>query len=419
MIARYGWSETLEANRDSIDLVRVAIDLLGPPPGRRGDKDRGRVWWLCPFHEEENPSFTLDAESGRWYCFGCQEKGDIVSLLMRIKHLTFPEAVKELTGREPARSRYRDWGPLPPPEPRIQLVRKPVRPISTGPSGMEPGPASDLVARAAERLWAHEGASALDGLRRRGLADATIRAAQLGFAPRIEARARDGHPYLAAGIVIPWFGRDGLDRVNVRQPDGRRPKFAEVFRAANWTGGIYPGQASIRPGRPVVIVEGEMDSLLLAQEIAALDVAVVTLGSASAVPDVNVLIPLLCCPTWCIATDRDDAGNKAAERWPARARRASPPELIGQPCKDWTDCHSVGADLLAIWRNILVTHSSTPSWEELSGLRWAGTTLDDTNIVIDHSDHDRARAAMATSLRDVDDPERIAIRAEANQSKSR
>ena len=37
---------------------------------------------LCPFHNEKTPSFTVFAESGRYQCFGCGEKGDAITFLM-------------------------------------------------------------------------------------------------------------------------------------------------------------------------------------------------------------------------------------------------------------------------------------------------------------------------------------------------
>src|SRR5437763_1157703 len=64
-----------ESERDRIDLVTVAAGLLGPPPGRRGERG---FWWSCPFHVDRNPSFRVyrDREGRwRWQCFGCCEKG--------------------------------------------------------------------------------------------------------------------------------------------------------------------------------------------------------------------------------------------------------------------------------------------------------------------------------------------------------
>ena len=58
---------------------------------------------LCPFHDEKTPSFTVDPDTGLYYCFGCQAGGDIFNFLMEIEGWSFPEAVRylaEVTGVE-------------------------------------------------------------------------------------------------------------------------------------------------------------------------------------------------------------------------------------------------------------------------------------------------------------------------------
>ena len=111
---------------------------------------------------------------------------------------------------------------------------------------------------------------------------------------------------------------------------------------------IYPGPEAIRPGVPLVIAEGEFDALLLGQELGEL-AAVVTLGSASARPEVGILGMMLAAPVWFLATDADDAGDKAASGWPARARRARPPA----PDKDWTEALQSGVNLRRWWSDRL------------------------------------------------------------------
>jgi DNA primase len=50
----------------------------------------------CPFHPDRTPSFVVYPETRSFYCFGCREHGDVLSFLMRMEHLTFPEALKVL-----------------------------------------------------------------------------------------------------------------------------------------------------------------------------------------------------------------------------------------------------------------------------------------------------------------------------------
>ena len=49
---------------------------------------------LCPFHKEKTGSFSVNAAHGYFYCFGCHEKGDVFTFVMKLEAITFPEAVR-------------------------------------------------------------------------------------------------------------------------------------------------------------------------------------------------------------------------------------------------------------------------------------------------------------------------------------
>ncbi|CAL4318216.1 DNA primase [Buchnera aphidicola] len=51
---------------------------------------------ICPFHNENQPSFTINTEKQYFYCFGCHSYGNIIDFLMKYNQLTFVESVKEL-----------------------------------------------------------------------------------------------------------------------------------------------------------------------------------------------------------------------------------------------------------------------------------------------------------------------------------
>jgi DNA primase len=71
-------------------LVRIEDIIQQYVPLRRS----GRTFMgHCPFHEDRNPSFVVYPQSHSFYCFGCHEHGDVLSFIMRIEHLTFPEAL--------------------------------------------------------------------------------------------------------------------------------------------------------------------------------------------------------------------------------------------------------------------------------------------------------------------------------------
>jgi hypothetical protein len=198
-----------------------------------------------------------------------------------------------------------------------------------------------LVDEAAKRLWTPEGRAAMAYLEGRGLTEATIRAARLGWTPRVMLSTSDGARFWrASGVVIPWFDGGRLAMVKIRQPEGSRPKYAEAFRDRPT---LYPSPEAIRPGTPLIVVEGEFDALLLAQELADL-ACVITTGSASNRLDPSTLAALLRCPRWYAAHDADEAGDRSAAEWPARAVRVRPPAG-----KDWTDAMQAGVDLRRWW----------------------------------------------------------------------
>ena len=60
-------------------------------------RGRGRVrQGVCPFHDETEGSFTVYADSERWYCFGCGAGGDVLDFIQRSENLTLPEAIARL-----------------------------------------------------------------------------------------------------------------------------------------------------------------------------------------------------------------------------------------------------------------------------------------------------------------------------------
>jgi hypothetical protein len=344
---RLDWAEV----RGRVDLAAVATGLLGPAPGRRGARGR-RLWWNCPFHEDRNPSFSVHPSSPMWRCFGCGAHGDAAALVMRLRGMSFPEAMQFLAG--------------------VPIVPKRARP-SLPRRGMPESEALALVEEAERRLWAREGERALDYLTgpRRLLSPRTIREARLGWTPRAQ-----GVPWRPPGIVIPWIEGSRPALVKVRPPDEwrsafpkdrRPPKYIEAYRGHDLPPTLYPGLGVIREGRPLILTEGEFDALLLGQELEGVATAA-TLGSASASFGPDLLNAMLGAPAWFIATDADPAGDKAAAGWPARARRVRPPG----PYKDWTEARADGMDLRRWWGDILAgaERPALFTFDELAGWRW-------------------------------------------------
>ncbi len=83
----------ISAIRERSNILEIVSDYVSLKKSGRNYKG------LCPFHSEKTPSFMVNEEKQIFHCFGCGEGGDIFTFLMKIKGLSFPEAVDELAKR--------------------------------------------------------------------------------------------------------------------------------------------------------------------------------------------------------------------------------------------------------------------------------------------------------------------------------
>ncbi len=347
----------------SLDIAIVATRLLGPSQGRKGESP-GRLWWHCPLHDDRNPSFTVNPGTRYWKCFGCGQHGDAIDLVAKVEGMPKIEAARFLLGDTVPSHRH---------SPSTERQQRPHPELLKGPSDAWRMRALAYVVECEKTLWEPVGRQTLAQLEGRGLSHETIRAARLGFNPHYR---EDG---LASGIVIPWF--DGMSpiMVQVRRPDGSNPKYLAL--KGGYRAGIYPSLSAIQSELPLVIAEGELDCLLLAQELNGL-ASVITLGSASEGPSIELLLALLPVTRRYIATDADTAGELSASRWldSARCRRVRPPGQF----KGWTDLYLWGVNLRRWWQDLL-SGDERPAlftWDELSRWRWGPALLDDDTVEV-------------------------------------
>ena len=62
-------------------------------------KKGSNLWGLCPFHNERTPSFSVSPDKQIYHCFGCGKGGGVISFVMAIENLSFPDAVRLLAQR--------------------------------------------------------------------------------------------------------------------------------------------------------------------------------------------------------------------------------------------------------------------------------------------------------------------------------
>ncbi len=154
---------------DDVARVREATDIVQLISTTVALRKAGRRWQgLCPFHTEKTPSFSVNAEEGLYYCFGCRASGDAITFVRETEGLDFAASVELLATRAGITLRYDSKGEAAQSGRRKKLT--------------------EVVATAVEwyheRLLRHPDAGAARGyLRSRGMDGGEVRAFKVGWAP--------------------------------------------------------------------------------------------------------------------------------------------------------------------------------------------------------------------------------------------
>ena len=83
-----------------IEEVRTRNDIVDVISGYVKIQKRGANYFgLCPFHNENSPSFSVSPQKQMYYCFGCGAGGNVITFVMEYENFTFPEALKTLADR--------------------------------------------------------------------------------------------------------------------------------------------------------------------------------------------------------------------------------------------------------------------------------------------------------------------------------
>ncbi|MCI3950726.1 MAG: primase [Burkholderiales bacterium] len=277
----------------------------------------------CPFHSEKSPSFTVSPTKQFYHCFGCGAHGTAVGFLMEYNGLGFVDAIKELAHG-----------------------------VGMSVPEVQPDPAMQRKAEAGEDLHgvllkaAHyyraqlkDASHAIDYLKRRGLSGDIAKRFGVGYAPvgwqNLEAVFPDysAKALVTAGLVKVNDDNRRYDifrdrimfpivdvRGNVigfggRVLDQGEPKYLNspetpIFEKGRELYGLYQARSAIRKAGRVIVVEGYMDVVALAQH--GVEYAVATLGTATSALHVQKLTRQADEVVFCF--DGDDAGRRAAWR---------------------------------------------------------------------------------------------------------
>lgn len=313
-----------------IDDLLARVDVVEVVGERVQLKKAGRNYsGLCPFHQEKTPSFTVSQDKQFYHCFGCGAHGNALRFLMEYDNLRFPEAVEQLAARQ-GMEVPREGADDPRAQAREKKRREGVNLLELAASFFR------------ERLPMAEGRAARDYLERRGLSPEVVRDFGIGYAPdEWEALKRHlaGHGIAEAvqveyGLLVQRedSGRSYdrfRDRVMfpIRDWKGRtiafggrvlgdaKPKYLNspetpVFHKGRELYGLYEARQANRQLERLVIVEGYMDVVALAQF--GIRNAVATLGTSTSEEHLNRLFRLVGEVVFCF--DGDNAGRQAARR---------------------------------------------------------------------------------------------------------
>jgi DNA primase len=328
--------------QSSIDEVQIRLDAISVVGDYlRLEKKSGRWWGCCPFHQENTPSFTVNPDLKTFYCFGCHRGGTIISFVMEMDKLTFPEAIEQLARKSGVELIYESGG-------------------------------GDLGAEAAERKRAEEkrealyelyrrvsgtfhyfllqtpqGRPALDSIMARGISTETIESFHLGYVPAdrrwlydfllqkgysAALLAESGlfsakYPqaaFFSNRLMFPINDREGRTvAFGARLLEGEGPKYlnsneSTIYHKGKTLFAIDKALPEIRNTKAVYIAEGYLDVIALHQ--AGVSNAVAPLGTAFTDDQARLL------KRWAERTklifDADNAGQTAAEKAILTSRKA-------------------------------------------------------------------------------------------------
>lgn len=307
-------------------LVRIDIaDVVGRYVQLR--KGGANLLGLCPFHNEKSPSFTVSPTKQFYHCFGCGAHGSAITFLMQHTGASFPEAVRSLAN---------EAGMMVPEAPRSPQQRAADQRRKAEVSRHQ------QILDAAQEHYLRElkrSEAAKQYLKKRGLTGEIAKTFGLGWSGNERRGLSSVYPnyedplLIESGLVIE--GDDGrrYDRFRqrvmfpIRNSRGHiigfggrliekgEPKYlnspeTSLFSKGHELYGLWEGRKGIREEGFVVVVEGYMDVVALAQH--GLANAVATLGTATSEHHIKKLIRSSDRIVFCF--DGDQAGRKAAWR---------------------------------------------------------------------------------------------------------
>ena len=310
-----------------IDQLLNRIDVVDLIDGYVPLKKAGANYKACcPFHNEKSPSFTVSPQKQFYHCFGCGANGTAISFLMDYDHMEFREAIEKLASSAGM---------------EIPEEAQGYKPKNTVNEGIDLYQLMNQVSDFYQnQLRQHnDKQQAVDYLKNRGLSGEIAKRFGLGFAPEgwdnlmtsLGATAPAQKALLDTGMLthndekgrtydrfrerimfpihdhrgrVVGFGGRVLDR---GEPKYLNSPETPIFHKGSELYGLFAARGAIKEADGVLVVEGYMDVVALAQ--AGIDNAVATLGTATTAMHLQRLFRHT--PNITFSFDGDRAGKAA------------------------------------------------------------------------------------------------------------
>lgn len=313
-------NEFIEELLNKVDIVDIIEDYL---PLKKGGAN---YMACCPFHKEKTPSFTVSPTKQFYHCFGCGAHGSALGFVMEHQGLTFVEAVQYLADRA---------GMTVPHTHSTQQDIQAVKQYKQQKNNLEE--TMVLAANFYQQQVQNE-PRAQAYLMKRGLNQEIIEYYSLGYAPDNWQGLMAVFPnypsnaLMDSGMIVEKDGRyyDRFrDRIMfpIRNQRGQvigfggrvldkgEPKYINspetpLFDKGRNLYGLFEGKSAIKDSGRVLVVEGYMDVITLAQF--GIGYVVAALGTSTTVDHIKLLMRQTDHIYFCF--DGDGAGRKAAWR---------------------------------------------------------------------------------------------------------
>jgi DNA primase len=282
----------------------------------------------CPFHNEKSPSFTVSPTKQFYHCFGCGAHGTAIGFLMEYAGLSFIEAINDLA---------KNVGMIVPQEQSTPASREADAANKSVKLGLQ-----ETLQQAANYYKAElkKSERAIDYLKARGLSGVIAAKFQIGYAPAGWQNLQsvfanyDNEALQTAGLVVENEQGKRYDRFRdrimfpIHDQKGQvigfggrvinaddTPKYynspeTPLFQKGHELYGLFVARRAIRDAGRVLVVEGYMDVVALAQY--GIEYAVAALGTATTPFHITKLMRQTDEIVFCF--DGDNAGRTAAWR---------------------------------------------------------------------------------------------------------